>query len=186
MIAGVVVLHIWALHVPGNNNPTGVEVKGKQDTVPFHPVLHDQGLVRHGRVPGRLRLVRLLHAELSRPSGQLHPGQPAEDAGAYRAGMVLPAVLRDPARHPEQARSACSRCSASIAVLFFVPWLDTSKVRSATYRPIYRQFFWLFVLDCIGLGYLGSQPPEGGYVIAARISPPTTSSTSWSSCRCSA
>ena len=42
-------------------------------------------------------------------------------------------------------------------------------MRSAVYRPIYRQFFWIFVLTGIGLGYLGSQPPEGGYVIAARI-----------------
>jgi ubiquinol-cytochrome c reductase cytochrome b subunit len=57
----------------------------------------------------------------------------------------------------------------SIAVLFLVPWLDTSKVRSAAYRPLYKQFFWIFALVCIGLGYLGSQPPEGGYVIAARI-----------------
>src|SRR5262249_41333649 len=37
VIAAVVGLHIWALHVPGNNNPTGVEVKSKADTVPFHP-----------------------------------------------------------------------------------------------------------------------------------------------------
>jgi ubiquinol-cytochrome c reductase cytochrome b subunit len=58
---------------------------------------------------------------------------------------------------------------AAIAVLVFLPWLDRSRVRSATYRPIYRQFFWIFVLTGIGLGYLGSQPPEGGYVIAARI-----------------
>src|SRR3712207_647374 len=57
----------------------------------------------------------------------------------------------------------------SIAVLFFVPWLDTSKVRSAVYRPLYKQFFWIFVVVCIGLGWLGSQPAEGPYVIAARI-----------------
>ncbi len=57
----------------------------------------------------------------------------------------------------------------SIAVLFLLPWLDTSRVRSANYRPLYRQFFWIFVAVAIGLGYLGSQPPEGGYVIAARI-----------------
>src|ERR1700759_3959180 len=37
VIAGVVGLHIWALHVPGNNNPLGIDVKSKQDTVPFHP-----------------------------------------------------------------------------------------------------------------------------------------------------
>ena len=58
---------------------------------------------------------------------------------------------------------------ASIAVLFFVPWLDTSRVRSTKYRPIYRWFFWLFVFTCVALGYLGSKPPEGIYVFWARI-----------------
>ena len=42
-------------------------------------------------------------------------------------------------------------------------------MRSANYRPLYRQFLFVFFLVVIGLGYLGSQPPEGGYVIAARI-----------------
>jgi ubiquinol-cytochrome c reductase cytochrome b/c1 subunit len=59
--------------------------------------------------------------------------------------------------------------ACSILVLAFLPWLDTSKVRSARYRPLYRQFFWLFVISCIGLGYLGSQRPEGVYVLLARI-----------------
>ena len=57
----------------------------------------------------------------------------------------------------------------AIAVLAFLPWLDTSKVRSAAFRPVYKVFFWVFVLVCIGLGYLGAMPAEGGYVIAARI-----------------
>ena len=57
----------------------------------------------------------------------------------------------------------------SIAILAFLPWLDTSRVRSATYRPLYRQFFWIFVIVCIGLGWLGSKPAEGGYVIASRV-----------------
>jgi ubiquinol-cytochrome c reductase cytochrome b/c1 subunit len=58
---------------------------------------------------------------------------------------------------------------SSIVLLAFLPWLDTSKVKSASYRPLYRQFFWVFVLVCLGLGYLGSAPAEGIYVIAARI-----------------
>ena len=58
---------------------------------------------------------------------------------------------------------------ASIVILAFLPWLDTSKVRSARYRPLYRQFFWVFVIVCIGLGWLGSKPPEGNYVLFARI-----------------
>src|SRR5262249_24788985 len=58
---------------------------------------------------------------------------------------------------------------ASIVILAFLPWLDTSRVRSARYRPLFKQFFWLFVVVSIGLGWLGSKPPEGIYVISARI-----------------
>src|SRR5262249_57311389 len=58
---------------------------------------------------------------------------------------------------------------AAIVIVAFLPWLDTSRVRSGRYRPLYRQFFWVFVLVCIGLGWLGSKPAEGGYVIAARV-----------------
>jgi quinol-cytochrome oxidoreductase complex cytochrome b subunit len=58
---------------------------------------------------------------------------------------------------------------ASIGILAFVPWLDTSKVRSTRYRPLYKWFFWLFVVTCIGLGYLGSQPPEGWYLVFGRV-----------------
>jgi ubiquinol-cytochrome c reductase cytochrome b subunit len=57
----------------------------------------------------------------------------------------------------------------SIVLLALVPWLDTSKVRSAVYRPLYKQFFWLFVIVCVGLGWLGAMPAEGIYVIAARV-----------------
>ena len=53
----------------------------------------------------------------------------------------------------------------AIVVLFFVPWLDTSKVRSAVYRPWYKLFFWLFVANAILLGWLGSRPAEGAYVV---------------------
>ena len=57
----------------------------------------------------------------------------------------------------------------AIVILAFLPWLDTSKVRSARYRPLYRQFFWVFVAVCIGLGWLGAKPPEGYYVLFARL-----------------
>ena len=49
----------------------------------------------------------------------------------------------------------------SILILFVLPWLDTSKVRSGTYRPIFKQFFWIFAIVCVALGYLGSKPAEG-------------------------
>jgi ubiquinol-cytochrome c reductase cytochrome b subunit len=49
----------------------------------------------------------------------------------------------------------------AIIVLFFLPWLDTSKVRSAVYRPWYKLFFWIFVVNSIILGWLGAMPAEG-------------------------
>src|SRR5690606_7910287 len=57
----------------------------------------------------------------------------------------------------------------AIAILVFIPWLDTSRVRSTKYRPLYRWFFWLFVFTCLALGYLGSKPAEGAYVTWARV-----------------
>ena len=58
---------------------------------------------------------------------------------------------------------------ASIGILFFVPWLDTSRIRSTRYRPIYKWFFWLFVITCLVLGYLGAQVAEGWYVFFSRV-----------------
>ena len=58
---------------------------------------------------------------------------------------------------------------AAIAVLFILPWLDRSPVRSARFRPIYRQVFWLLVVDCLVLGYIGSKPPEGWYIHIGRL-----------------
>ena len=49
----------------------------------------------------------------------------------------------------------------AIGVLFALPWLDTSPVRSGNYRPLYKWFFWAFVVNALVLGYCGSQPPEG-------------------------
>ena len=104
VIAGVVVLHVWALHVAGQNNPAGVEAKTEKDTVPFTPYATIKDAFGISCFLLVLRLVHLLHAELSRRRRQLHPRQSRRDARAYRARMVLPAVLRDPALDPEQAR----------------------------------------------------------------------------------
>jgi ubiquinol-cytochrome c reductase cytochrome b/c1 subunit len=58
---------------------------------------------------------------------------------------------------------------SAIIVLVFLPWLDSAKTRSCKYRPLAKQFFWIFVIVCVLLGYLGAQPPEGIYVVAGRI-----------------
>jgi ubiquinol-cytochrome c reductase cytochrome b/c1 subunit len=168
MIAGVVVLHIWALHIPGSNNPTGVSVKDNQDTLPFHPyftVKDAFGLVVFLIV--YMWFVFYLpnfmgHADNYTPANPL-----VTPAHIVPEWYFLPfyAILRS---IPDKLGGVIAMFGA-IAVLFVVPWLDTSKVRSANFRPLYRQFFWILVIVSIGLGYLGSRPAEGGYVIASRI-----------------
>ena len=103
VIVGVVALHVVALHVHGSNNPLGIDPKGPQDTVPFHPYYTMKDGFGVDGLPDRLCGLRLLRAQLPGRCRQLHPGQPAGDAAAHRARMVLPAVLRHPARHPRQA-----------------------------------------------------------------------------------
>ncbi|MFM9889244.1 MAG: cytochrome bc complex cytochrome b subunit [Rickettsiales bacterium] len=49
----------------------------------------------------------------------------------------------------------------SILVLFALPWLDTSPVRSANYRPVYKIAYWIFAVVCIALGFLGAATPDG-------------------------
>ena len=58
---------------------------------------------------------------------------------------------------------------SAILILAALPWLDTSKIRSAVFRPLYRQFYWILVLDVIVLGYVGAMPAEGLYLLIARV-----------------
>ena len=110
VLTGVVGLHIWALHVVGQNNPTGLDLKEPTDCVPMHPYATAKDCGRNFRVPDPLRVVRVLRAGLSRRRRQLHRGQSARHATAHRARMVFLAVLRDPQglhelvpRHPARS-----------------------------------------------------------------------------------
>ncbi len=67
-----------------------------------------------------------------------------------------PALLRDPALDSRQARRR-PRHGRAVLILAFLPWLDTSRVRSGAYRPTFRIFFWIFVAVTIVLGWVGSQ-----------------------------
>jgi ubiquinol-cytochrome c reductase cytochrome b subunit len=169
MIAGVVVLHVWALHVVGQNNPAGVEVKNVQrDTVPFTP---------YATVKDAFAMVcfMIFYAWFV-----FYVPNYLGDADNYIAAnpLVTPAHIG-----PEWyflpfyaiLRSIPSKLFGviamfgSIALLAFLPWLDTSRVRSGRFRPMFKVFFWGFIVAAVGLGYLGSKPPEGGFVLAARI-----------------
>ena len=168
MIFGVVILHIWSLHVTGNNNPIGISVKDEQDTIPFSP---------YYTVKDAFALVCFLILFawfvfynpniLGHSDNYIEANPLSTPAHIVPEWYLLPfyAILR---AIPSKIGGVIFMFSA-IAILFLLPWLDTSKIRSATFRPLYRQFFWIFLANCLVLGYLGSQNPEGGYLIASRI-----------------
>ncbi len=168
VLAGLVGLHIWALHVPGNGNPTGVNVKSSQDTVSFHPyyTMKDAFAI----VVFLLLFAAFLffapnylgHAINYLPANPLQTPSHIVPEWYY---LPFYAILR---AIPNKLMGVAAMFG-SILILFVLPWLDTSRVRSGTYRPIFKQFFWIFALVCIGLGYLGSKPAEGLYVVFSRI-----------------
>jgi quinol-cytochrome oxidoreductase complex cytochrome b subunit len=168
MIAGVVVLHIWALHVPGSNNPAGIEKKTDKDTLPFHPyftVKDGFGLV--------LFLIFFawflfyIPTYLGDADNYIEANPLQTPAHIVPEWYYLPyyAILRS---IPSKLGGVTAMFSA-ILLFAFLPWLDRSPVKSASYRPLYRIFFWIFVAVAIGLGYVGANPPEGNYVLAGRI-----------------
>ena len=168
LIFGVVILHIWALHVPGNNNPVGISVKSEQDTVPFHPYY----TVKDGFALVVFMILFsyfvffapnvLGHADNYIPANPL-----VTPAHIVPEWYLLPfyAILR---AVPDKLGGVIAMVGA-IFILFVLPWLDTSKIRSARYRPLFKQFFLIFVVNCLVLGYLGAMPAEGVYITLARI-----------------
>src|ERR1700756_5444613 len=168
VIVGVVVLHVWALHVAGQNNPAGVEPKTEKDTVAFTPyaTIKDAfGLSCF--VLFYCYFVFYIPNYLLDPDNSIVANPGVTPAHIVPEWYYLPfyAMLRS---IPNKLAGVVVMFS-SILILVFLPWLDTAKTRSSRYRPLAKQFFWIFVVVCILLGYLGAQPPEGIYVIAGRI-----------------
>jgi len=175
VIAAVVVLHIWALHVPGNNNPIGVEVKSSRDTVPFHPyyTMKDLFVVVLFLIPFAW-FVFFAPDLLGHPDNYIPANSQVTPAHIVPEWYFLPfyAILRAidfNILFIDSRLGGVIFFGASIVILFFLPWLDRSPVRSGAFRPMFRPFYWLFVINFIGLAYLGAAPAEGIYVLLAKI-----------------
>jgi len=166
VIAGVVVLHIWALHVVGQNNPAGVEIKSKEDTLPFTP---------YATVKDAFAMVVFLIVfavfVFFAPDAMGHVDNYVKANPLQTPNHIVPewymlpfyAILRAITFNigPIPAKLiGVILMFSSILVIFVVPWLDTSKVKSMRYRPVMRWFFVLFVIACLGLGWCGGQEPQ--------------------------
>ena len=169
LILGLVVLHIWALHVPGNNNPVGIDIKKpSKDTVPFHPYIVIKDTFA-------LLMFMIIFAffvfyspnVLGHADNYIEANPMVTPAHIVPEWYLLPfyAILRSV---PDKLLGVIAMLSA-ILILAALPWLDTSKIRSAVFRPLYRQFYWILVLDVLVLGYVGAMPAEGLYLLIARV-----------------
>jgi ubiquinol-cytochrome c reductase cytochrome b subunit len=177
LIVGVVVLHLWALHRFGSNNPLGIDVKGPQDQIPFHPYYTVKDFFGLGVFfivyAGFVFFAPNFFGE---PDNYIPANPLSTPAHIVPEWYFLPyyAILR---AVPDNfiggwitswlgfilvpAKLAGVICMfGSIFVLFFLPWLDRSPVRSARFRPWYRVFFWVFLIDCLLLGWVGANAPN--------------------------
>ena len=166
IILGLVVLHVWALHSVRSNNPTGVEIKTPQDSIPFHPYYTIKDLFGMG-----VFLIFFCGFVFFAPDYLGHPDNYIPANPLVTPPHIVPewyflpfyAILRSidftifgiPAK-----LLGVLAMFASIVILFVIPWLDTSKVRSSKFRPVYKWFFWLFVVDTFILGYCGAKAPD--------------------------
>jgi ubiquinol-cytochrome c reductase cytochrome b subunit len=175
VIVGVVVLHIAALHVSGSNNPDGIDMKGPQDSVPFNPYFTAKDSVGLG-----VFLLVWAAFVFYAPDYLGHPDNYTEANPLVTPSHIVPewyflpfyAILRAitfDVWFIEAKLMGVLLMFASILVLFVLPWLDTSKVRSCRYRPIYKWFFWILLLDCIVLGWVGANKPEGMFPVIGLV-----------------
>jgi ubiquinol-cytochrome c reductase cytochrome b subunit len=160
VIAGVTILHIWALHIPGSNNPTGVSVKTEKDTLPFHPYFTAKdGWFAGAVLTAYAFMVFFAPNFLGHPDNYI-PANPLSTPAhivpewyfwpfyailrSFTVDFLLPAKLW-----------GVLAMFASILLLFFLPWLDKSPVRSGNYRPLFKRFYLLLIIDIVILAYVG-------------------------------
>jgi ubiquinol-cytochrome c reductase cytochrome b/c1 subunit len=168
IIVAVVALHVIALHVHGSNNPLGIDPKGPQDTVPFHPYY----TMKDGF---GVMVFLIVYAGFTffAPDYMGHPDNYIPANPLVTPEHIVPewyflpfyAILR---AVPDKLGGVLAMFGA-IAVLFILPWLDTSRVRSATFRPIYKWFMLVLVVDVIVLGWCGANPPAGFFIPLSQL-----------------
>lgn len=168
VIVAIVIIHLIALHVHGSGNPTGVEIKSKRDTIPFHPYYTVKDLFGFG-----IYFIIFCYFVFYLPNNLGHPDNYVEANPMVTPTHIVPewyflpfyGILRS---IPNKLIGVIAMFGA-IAILFLLPWLDASKVKSGHYRPVFRIFYGIFIAAFVSLGYLGAQVAEEPYITLAQI-----------------
>jgi len=185
VIVGLVVVHIWALHVHKSNNPLGVDIKGDQDCIPFHPYYTIKDLYGLG-----LFLIFFMAFVFFAPNFYGEPDNYIEAnplvtpthivpewyflpfyaiLRAFTADFIVFQVISLGGLIMSAKLAGVIAMFASILLLMLLPWLDGSKVRSMRFRPLSAMFFWIFFLDCLVLGVVGGKPAEGVWIPIGQV-----------------
>ena len=168
IIVGVVFLHIVSLHKVGSNNPIGIDLTLKQEKIPFHPYYTIKDFFGFGVFFIIFSIfIFFLPNSLGHPNNYIPADPLVTPEHIVPEWYFLPfyAILR---AIPFKLLGVLAMLG-SILILFVLPWLDTCKVRSCRFRPVYKQFYWIFIFNFIVLGWVGSKVPEGHYLIISRI-----------------
>ena len=170
VIFALVFVHLWALHVHHSNNPLGIDTKGPQDILPFHPYYTIKDLFGLG-----VFMLVFLGFVFFAPNFFVEPDNYIKANPMQTPTHIVPewyltpfyAILRaitfDIWFIPAKLIGVIAMFG-SVLILVLVPWLDTSKVRSARFRPIYKQVYWFFIIDCIVLGWVGFNSPDAMFM----------------------
>ena len=179
VLIGMVVAHLLALHEVGSNNPDGVEIKYRKDSkgipldgVPFHPYYTVKDLVGIVVFLILFALVVFFIPEMGGwflENSNFEPANPLVTPEHIAPLWYLTPFYSILRAIPDKLLGVLAMTMA-IVVLFLIPWLDKSPVKSIRYRgPLYKTALALFTISFIGLGYLGTQNPTGLYTLLARI-----------------
>ncbi|CAI3947384.1 cytochrome b [Commensalibacter communis] len=167
-IIAVVFIHVICVHVVKSNNPKGIEPKTKEETLPFYPYyVAKDGVVIVGAII-LLVLLAFFFPDLLTNSENYTPANPLETpANIAPEWYFLPfyGILQlIPYKFLGLLLSV-----GSIMVLFAVPWLDRSPIKSANYRPSYRIALFLLVLSFVMLGIVGKYHSHTGLIWLGRL-----------------
>ncbi|MEM8787453.1 MAG: cytochrome b N-terminal domain-containing protein [Pseudomonadota bacterium] len=192
LILGLVIVHVWAFHTTGNNNPTGVEVRrnskreAQEDTLPFWPYFVIKDLFALAFVLVLFAALVAFHPNyLGHPDNYIEANPLATPAHIVPEWYFLPfyAILRAFTEDVwivqftgfitggiiDAKFFGVVAMFGAILVMALAPWLDTSSVRSGRYRPQFKIWFWILCADFILLMWCGAMPAEEPFATISLI-----------------
>jgi ubiquinol-cytochrome c reductase cytochrome b subunit len=165
-ITGLVIVHIALLHKDGSNNPLGID--SSTDKIPFYPYCYVKDLFNALLFVVFFSVFLFYYPNLLGHPDNYIPANPmVTPAHIVPEWYFLPfyAILRS---IPDKLGGVLAMFGA-IVVLFLIPFINQSEVRSSTFRPIYRKLFWFLFADFVILGWIGQKVVESPYIEVGQI-----------------